>query len=68
DSPAARAGAKRGDVIVKFDNQEIITADQVTQLVEDRAVGDKIRMEVKRNGQTISLNVEAAQFPQKFPN
>ncbi|MFN5967233.1 MAG: HhoA/HhoB/HtrA family serine endopeptidase, partial [Pseudanabaena sp.] len=33
DSPAARAGAKRGDVIVKFDNQEIITADQVTQLV-----------------------------------
>ena len=62
DSPAARAGAKRGDVIVKFDNQEIITADQVTQLVEDRAVGDKIRMEVKRNGQTISLNVEAAQF------
>ncbi len=68
DSPAAKAGAKRGDVIVKFDNQEIITADQVTQLVEDRAVGDKIRMEVKRNGQTVALNVEAAQFPQKFPN
>jgi len=68
DSPAAKAGAKRGDVIVKFDNQEILTADQVTQLVEDRAVGDKIRMEVKRNGQTVALNVEAAQFPQKFPN
>jgi serine protease Do len=68
DSPAAKAGAKRGDVIVKFDNQDILTADQVTQLVEDRAVGDKIQMEVKRNGQTIALNVEAAQFPQKFPN
>ncbi|NMF57152.1 HhoA/HhoB/HtrA family serine endopeptidase [Pseudanabaena yagii] len=68
DSPAAKAGAKRGDVIVKFDNQDILTADQVTQLVEDRAVGDKIRMEVKRNGQTVALNVEAAQFPQKFPN
>ncbi len=68
DSPAAKAGAKRGDVIVKFDNQDILTADQVTQLVEDRAVGDKIRMEVKRNGQTVALNVEASQFPQKFPN
>ncbi|BBC25178.1 serine proteinase [Pseudanabaena sp. ABRG5-3] len=68
DSPAAKAGAKRGDVIVKFDNQDILTADQVTQLVEDRAVGDKIRMEVKRNGQTVALNVETAQFPQKFPN
>jgi serine protease Do len=37
-------------------------------LVEDRAVGDKIRMEVKRAGQTVALNVETAQFPQKFPN
>ena len=68
DSPAAKAGAKRGDVIIKFDNKEILTADQVTQLVEDRAVGDKIPMEVKRNGQSVALNVEAAQFPQKFPN
>lgn len=53
DSPAAKAGAKRGDVITKFNDKEILTADQVTQLVEDRAVGDKINMEVKRNGQTI---------------
>lgn len=68
DSPAAKAGVKRGDVITKFDNQDVLTADQVTQLVEDRAVGDKIRVEVKRNGQTVDLNVEAAQFPQKFPN
>jgi putative serine protease PepD len=68
DSPAAKAGAKRGDVITKFNDKEILTADQVTQLVEDRDVGDKINMEVKRNGQTIALSVETAQFPQKFPN
>jgi Do/DeqQ family serine protease len=68
DSPAAKAGAKRGDIIVKFDDKEILTADQVTQLVEDRTVGEKIRVEVKRNGQSVALNVETAQFPQKFPN
>jgi len=68
DSPAAKAGIKRGDVITKFDDKEILTADQVTQLVEGRAVGDKIRMEIKRNGQVVDLNVEATQFPQKFPN
>jgi Do/DeqQ family serine protease len=68
DSPAAKAGAKRGDIITKFNDKEILTADQVTQLVEDRAVGDKINMEVKRNGQTIALSVETSQFPQKFPN
>ena len=68
NSPAAKSGAKCGDVIVKFDNKEILTADQVTQLVEDRSVGDKITVEVKRNGQVIALNMEAGQFPKKLPN
>lgn len=67
NSPAAKAGVKRGDVIAKFAGQDILTADQVTQLVEDRTVGDKIRMDVKRNGQTLNLEIETAQFPQKFP-
>jgi Do/DeqQ family serine protease len=68
NSPAAKSGAKCGDVIVKFDNKEILTADQVTQLVEDRSVGDKITVEVKRNGQVVALNMEAGQFPKKLPN
>ena len=55
NSPAAKAGVKRGDVIAKFAGQDILTADQVTQLVEDRTVGDKIRMDVNRNGQTLNL-------------
>ena len=68
DSPAAKAGARRGDVIVKFDNRETLSADQVTQMVEDRTVGDRIQMEVRRNGQPVTLTVETAQFPQKFPS
>ena len=68
NSPAAKSGAKCGDVIVKFDNKEILTADQVTQLVEDRSVGDRIIVEVKRNGQVVALNMEAGQFPKKLPN
>ena len=68
NSPAAKSGAKCGDVIVKFNDKEILTADQVTQLVEDRSVGDKIIVEVKRNGQVVALNMEAGQFPKKLPN
>ncbi|MDX2256035.1 MAG: HhoA/HhoB/HtrA family serine endopeptidase [Pseudanabaenaceae cyanobacterium bins.39] len=67
DAPAAKAGLKRGDVITKFDNQEVLSAEQVTQLVEARKVGDRIPVEVKRDGQKISLNIEATQFPQRFP-
>ncbi|PZU96515.1 MAG: serine protease [Pseudanabaena sp.] len=67
-SPAAKAGAKKGDLIVKLDNREISTADQVTQIVESRSVGDRIQMEIRRNGQPITLNVETEQFPQKFPD
>ncbi len=68
NSPAAKSGAKCGDVIVKFNDKEILTADQVTQLVEDRSVGDKITVEVKRNGQVVALNMEAGQFPKKRSN
>ncbi len=67
NSPASKAGVRRGDVIVKFAGQDILSADQVTQLVEDRTVGDKIRIDVKRNVQTLNLEIETAQFPQKFP-
>jgi S1-C subfamily serine protease len=68
DAPAAKAGVKRGDVIIKLDDKDISSADQVTQLVEGRSVGDKIRMEVRRSGQLLDLSVEASQFPSKFPN
>jgi S1-C subfamily serine protease len=66
-SPAAKAGARKGDVIIKLDNSDILSADQVTQLVEARSVGDKLQMEIRRNGQTVVLTVETEQFPQKFP-
>ncbi len=66
-SPAAKAGARKGDVIIKLDNRDILSADQVTQLVEARSVGDKLQMEIRRNGQTVVLTVETEQFPQKFP-
>jgi len=66
-SPAAKAGARKGDVIIKLDNRDVLSADQVTQLVEARSVGDKLQMEIRRNGQTVVLTVETEQFPQKFP-
>lgn len=67
DSPADKGGLKMGDVIVKVSGEDAFTADRVQQIVETKAVGDKIAVEVRRSGQTQTLTVEAGQFPRQFP-
>ncbi|CAN1209317.1 HhoA/HhoB/HtrA family serine endopeptidase [Tumidithrix helvetica PCC 7403] len=67
DSPAARAGLKTGDVITKVNGEEVLSADKVQQIVEGKAVGDRIQVEVKRTNQTITIAVEAGEFPKQSP-
>jgi len=62
-SPAARAGLKVGDIIVKLDSAIASSADKVQQFVETKAVGDKLNVEIKRNGQTMNIIVQAGDFP-----
>lgn len=67
-SPAAAAGIRMGDVIVKVDGKDVTSADKVQQIVEGKAVGDKLRLDVRRKGQSLTITVEAGQFPQKVPS
>ncbi|MEE3718323.1 HhoA/HhoB/HtrA family serine endopeptidase [Tumidithrix elongata RA019] len=67
DSPAARAGLKTGDVITKVNGEEVLSADKVQQIVEGKSVGDRIQVEVKRTNQTITIAVEAGEFPKQSP-
>jgi Do/DeqQ family serine protease len=68
DSPAAKAGLKTGDVIIKVNGEEVLSADKVQQLVEARSVGDRIQVEIKRASQTLTIGVEAGQFPKQSPS
>ncbi len=63
ESPAAKAGIKMGDVIVKLDTAIASSADKVQQFVETKAIGDKLNVEIKRNGQTVNITVVAGEFP-----
>ena len=63
NSPADKAGLQQGDVIQKVDNQSVITADKVQQIIESRNVGDSLQMDVQRNGQNQSLQVQLGAFP-----
>ncbi len=64
-SPAASAGIRTGDVIVKINGENVLSADKIQQFVEGKAVGDKLQVELKRNGQNVNVSIETGQFPQQ---
>lgn len=63
NSPAARAGLRTGDVIRKVDGRAVTSADEIQQAVENSSVGGTLRLELRRNGQTLSLAVQPGPFP-----
>jgi serine protease Do len=56
-SPAEAAGIKNGDVILKFGDKPIETANQLKLLVAETPPGTTVPVQVDRNGETKDLNV-----------
>lgn len=56
-SPAAKAGLKQGDVIVRFGGKEVKTVQQLQLAVADHPVGSPVEIEVLREGQAKKLMV-----------
>jgi serine protease Do len=54
-SPAERAGMRRGDVVVKFNNQEVSNGSQFSVLVSTAKLGVSIPLEVIREGERLDL-------------
>lgn len=63
DSPAAQAGLRAGDVIYKLNDQDVTDASQIQKIVEDSQVGDNLAINLKRDGQDVSLNLKTAPYP-----
>ncbi len=63
NSPAAKAGIRAGDVIQKLGNQVVTDASSVQKAVENSQVGGDLRMEVRRNGQSLNIAVQPGAFP-----
>jgi serine protease Do len=57
-SPAEKAGLKVDDVVLKFDGKEISAPLVLTKLVQSKKAGDKVEMEIRRGGETLTLKVE----------
>jgi serine protease Do len=58
DSPADQAGLERGDVIVRFDEQEVEDMTSLPSLVAVTPIGKRVEVEVLRNGKRKQLTVE----------
>lgn len=56
--PAGAAGMQEGDVIVKMGTQEIRTLDDLVGVLQEHQPGDKVLVEVWRDGEIVTLQVE----------
>lgn len=63
DSPAERAGIRRGDVIVEFEGKEVENATQLRNLVAVTEVGKQVSLTVLRNGQEQRIPVLIGEQP-----
>jgi Do/DeqQ family serine protease len=67
DSPADKAGIKRGDVIVAVDGKQIHDQDELRLTISQMSPGSKVTLNVARDGKPMVLNVILAQLSEK-PN
>jgi serine protease Do len=57
DSPAEKAGIRKGDVIVEFDGERVRSARQLTRLVQETAPGRTVSATLQREGQRTTVSV-----------
>jgi len=55
NSPAEKAGLKRGDIVINFDGVEIKNREQLIKLISGSPVGSKKKLKVMRNGKQMDI-------------
>ncbi len=64
NTPAAKAGLKPYDFIVKYGNKDVESAGDLTRFISDSGVGDKVEVEYFREGKLKKLTVSLEQHPE----
>src|SRR5213596_3830565 len=63
NTPSQKAGMKTGDVITTVNGKKISDARELRLIIGSMAPGSKAQMEVNREGQTKTFDVELAEMP-----
>jgi serine protease Do len=64
DSPAATAGIRPSDVILKFDGQPVENMRSLPRAVASTPIGKAVPVELMRKGETVDVNVTVGRLPE----
>ncbi len=65
DSPAAKAGVERGDVVLELNGQAVSGPDDLSVRVSQSAPGTVAHLKIFRNGESKDVDVTLAEYPEK---
>lgn len=65
NGPAAKGGLERGDVIVRYNGQDVEASSSLPSLVASTPVGKTVDVEVLRNGKAKTLEVTIAKLAEQ---
>lgn len=57
DSPAAKAGLQSGDVILRFNGEEVTSSRKLTRLINEVAPDHQVKLTISRNGSERDITV-----------
>jgi serine protease Do len=57
DTPAEKAGLKEGDLLRTFNGEKLTTRDGMKALLAEMAAGDKLALEITRDGKDETINL-----------
>ncbi|MFO8037750.1 MAG: trypsin-like peptidase domain-containing protein [Anaerolineales bacterium] len=63
DTPASQAGLQEGDIIVQFGDRKLNENNPFINALYDHSPGDQVTLNVKRDGETIEVEVTLAKQP-----
>ncbi len=63
NSPAEKAGIKKGDIILEVNGVKITPQNTLAQQITSRKVGDIINLKIWRNGKIITLQAQLESLP-----
>lgn len=66
DSPADKAGLERGDIIVKFEGEEVNAENSIARSIAQLKVGDRVRLVVDRDNEQREVVITLEEAPEDF--